>query len=77
MLCCMSATRTQIYLTEEQRDRIDEIVEAEGVTLAEVIRRALDDYLARNVTDPVAALATTFGADPTITVPPRDEWDRG
>ena len=73
----MSATRTQIYLTEEQRDRIDEIVEAEGVTLAEVIRRALDDYLGRNVTNPVAALATTFGADPAISVPSRDEWDRG
>ncbi len=73
----MSATRTQIYLTEEQRDRIDEIVEAEGVTLAEVIRRALDDYLGRNVTDPVAALAATFGADPAISVPSRDEWDRG
>ena len=77
MLCCMSATRTQIYLTEEQRDRIDEIVRAEGVTLAEVIRRALDDYLDRNMTDPAAVLATTFGADPTITVPSRDEWDRG
>ena len=77
MLCCMSATRTQVYLTVEQRERIDEIVEAEGVTLAEVIRRALDDYLGRNVTDPSAALAATFGGDPAITVPARDEWDRG
>ena len=77
MLCCMSATRTQIYLTEEQRGRIDEIVQAEGVTLAEVIRRALDDYLGRTVTDPAPALASTFGSDPTIDVPSRDEWDRG
>lgn len=77
MLCCMSATRTQIYLTEEQRARIDQIVASEGVTLAEVIRRALDDYLGRNLTDPVPALAATFGADPSIEVPSRDDWDRG
>jgi len=73
----MSATRTQIYLTEDQRGRIDEIVRAEGVTLAEVIRRALDDYLARTSTDAGPALASTFGADPAIEVPSRDEWARG
>lgn len=77
MLCCMSATRTQIYLTEEQRDRIDVIVDLEGVTLAEVIRRAVDDYLDRRVHDAGPALASTFGSDPTIAVPSRDEWDRG
>ena len=73
----MSATRTQVYLTEEQRARIDEIVATEGVTLAEVIRRALDDYLGRNLTDPVPALAATFGADPSIETPSRDDWNRG
>ncbi len=77
MLCCMSATRTQIYLTEEQRDRIDVIVETEGVTLAEVVRRALDDYLERRVHDPRAALLSTFGSEPEVTIPSRDEWDRG
>ena len=77
MLCCMSATRTQIYLSEEQRDRIDEIVQAEGITLAEVIRRAVDDYLERKVHDPEPALLSTFGSEPSITVPSRDEWDRG
>ena len=41
----MSATRTQIYLTEDQRARIDRVAEAEGVTMAELIRRALDEYL--------------------------------
>ena len=73
----MSATRTQIYLTEEQRDRIDVIVEAEGVTLAEVVRRALDDYLERKVHDPRPALVSTFGSEPEVTIPSRDEWDRG
>ena len=73
----MSATRTQVYLTDEQRRRIDRIVEAEGVTLAEVIRRALDQYLDHSVQDPRTALVATFGADPELAVPSRDEWDRG
>lgn len=77
MLCCMSATRTQIYLTEEQRRRIDEVSLAEGVTLAEVVRRALDAYLNREVVASGAVLASTFGADPEATYPDRDEWDRG
>ncbi len=72
----MSATRTQVYLTEEQRRRIDEIAREEGVTLAEVVRRALDAYLDRD-TNVEAALAATFGADPQAGAPGRDEWDRG
>ena len=72
----MSATRTQIYLTEEQRDRIDEIAQSDGVTMAEVIRRALDAYL-KQQGDPGAALSATFGADPHANAPDRDEWDRG
>jgi hypothetical protein len=71
----MSATRTQIYLTADQRRQIDEIAQAEGVTLAEVIRRALDVYLAAE-RDPGPALAATFGADPSAHAPSRDEWDR-
>jgi predicted transcriptional regulator len=72
----MSATRTQIYLTDAQRRRIDEIAEAEGVTMAEVIRRALDSYLALDA-NASAALVATFGADPAATAPDRHEWDRG
>ncbi|NNL68488.1 MAG: CopG family transcriptional regulator [Acidimicrobiia bacterium] len=73
----MSATRTQVYLTEEQRRRIDALAEAEGVTMAEIIRRALDSYLEEDAPDPVLALAATFGAAPDAMVPNRDEWDRG
>lgn len=65
-----------MYLTAEQRDRIDRTARARGVTMAEVIRTALDEYLADDV-DPVASLAATFGADPDVSVPTRDEWDRG
>ena len=77
MLRCMSATRTQVYLTAEQRQRIDALAEAEGVTMAEIIRRALDSYLEDETPDPQMALAATFGATPDATVPSRDEWDRG
>ena len=40
---CMSATRTPIYLTEVQRHRIDQVTASEGIPMAEVIRRALDE----------------------------------
>ena len=72
----MSATRTQIYLTDEQRRRIDELASAQGVTLAEIIRRALDGYL-EELADPRAALAATFGSAPELEIPSRDEWARG
>ena len=72
----MSATRTQVYLTEDQRRRIDEIARAEGVTLAEVVRRALDSYLnAERIA--AADFVATFGSDPEAAAPSRDEWDRG
>jgi hypothetical protein len=77
MLCCMPATRTQVYLTEEQRRRLDALAAAEGVTMAEVVRRALDAYLDEEGPDPRPALATTFGAAPRAAAPSRDEWDRG
>ena len=73
----MSATRTQVYLTDEQRKQIDALAEAKGVTMAEIIRRALDVYLEGEHPDPAMALAATFGAAPAATVPSREEWDRG
>lgn len=72
----MAATRTQVYLTAEQRRRIDELRRREGTSLAEVVRAALDSYLAQRLPDVDAALAATFGADPDFTVPARDEWAR-
>lgn len=72
----MSATRTQIYLTADQRRRIDQIATVQGVTMAELIRRAVDEYLSDEV-DASDALADTFGADPTASVPSRDDWRHG
>lgn len=76
MLCGMTATRTQVYFTEDQRRRIDHVARARGLTLAEVVRRAVDAYLTVEHADADAALTSTFGADPRIRNPNRDEWDR-
>jgi hypothetical protein len=72
----MSSVRTQIYLTTEQRDQIDRVAASEGVTMAEVVRRALDTYLVREV-DATASLAATFGTDSNAAAPSRDDWQRG
>lgn len=72
----MSATRTQVYLTEAQRRKIDHLSTAEGVPMAEIVRRALDEYLHDDI-DATAALAQTFGAVPAASVPSRDEWRLG
>lgn len=72
----MSSTRTQVYLTDEQRERIDRVAAIEGLSMAQVIRRAVDEYL-DDRPDPEAALAATFGAVPDADVPSRDAWSRG
>lgn len=69
--------RTQIRLTAEQRRRLDELCQREGRSLAEVIREAVDAYLAAAEPDPGPALGSTFGALPTLALPARGEWDRG
>ena len=76
----MSATRTQVYLTEVQRAGLDRRAEAERTTMAQVIRAAIDRYLADDLDDleRERVLAETFGARPHFgaNVPSRDEWDR-
>ena len=72
----MSATRTQIYFTDDQRDRIDRAAAARGITMAELVRRAVDDYL-EDEPDVEVALSATFGAAPGAQVPARDDWQRG
>lgn len=76
MLRRMAATRTQVYLTEQQRQRIDELTGIEGVTMAEIVRRALDAYFSSYVPDASAGFSRTFGAVTDIEVPSRDEWQR-
>jgi Ribbon-helix-helix protein, copG family len=80
----MAATRTQVYLTAEQRREIEKLRARDGRTLAEVIRAALDEYLATH--GPAAedtrraemqrAFDEAFGSMPDLEAPPREEWDR-
>ena len=65
-----------MYLTEDQRRKVDQLADAEGVTMAVIIRRALDRYLTDDA-DATTALAATFGAASAATAPSRDEWQRG
>jgi Arc/MetJ-type ribon-helix-helix transcriptional regulator len=79
-----SATRTQVYLTAEQRRQIDELRAGDGRTLAEVVRAALDAYLATHGRDAAESeraetqrvLDETFGIAPDLPYPDRDEEDR-
>ena len=67
------ATRTQIYLTDEQRARLSERARATGRPVSELVRKAIDDLLAAD-----DDLDATFGSAPGIgpKVPSRDEWER-
>lgn len=73
----MSATRTQVYFSEEQRRLLDARARREGKTLAALVREAVDAYVADEPVDLAEALDATFGALPDLVVPSRDEWDRG
>ena len=67
------AHRTQIYLTDEQRARLDERARREERPMAQLVRDAVDEYLAG-----ADDLEATFGSAPGIAgrIPPRSEWDR-
>ncbi len=71
----MAATRTQIYLTSEQRQKLDSRRRRERKTLAAVVRDAIDAYLGKGPpVDLRKTLDETFGVDPRFNVPSRDEW---
>ena len=72
----MAATRTQIYLTRQQRDKLDVLAADRGTTLANVIRDAIDAFLTEDKPDIARALADTFGKLPDLDLPSRNEWNR-
>lgn len=72
----MPATRTQVYLTETQRRRLDERCRLRGISLAEAVREAVDLYIAGTGDACQESLDDTFGQAPRIDVPSRDEWAR-
>ena len=65
-----------MYLTQEQRRKLDLLTARDGLSLATHVRAALDRYLADTPLDARTALESTFGALPALEVPTRDEWDR-
>lgn len=73
----MSATRTQVYFTDEQRRRLDARARQEGKTLAAVVREAVDAYVAQAPPELQVVLDETFGSIPDLDVPARRAWDRG
>lgn len=73
----MASTRTQIYLTDDQRRRLDARGRQNGAPMARLIREAVEAYLADDKADVEAALEETFGATPDLELPDRDEWERG
>ncbi len=73
----MGSTRTQIYLTEELRSKVDAECQRTGKSLAQVIRDALQEYLAaRSTEDYQRVLDETFGSIPDMPYPDRSEWYR-
>jgi hypothetical protein len=73
----MPSTRTQIYLTTQQRRLLDALRRARGLSLAALIRDAIDAYLAApERTDLGPHFERTAGSIPDLTVPSRAEWER-
>lgn len=72
----MPSTRTQIYLTDEQRRKLDARGRRTGAPMARMIREAVDAYLSDDRPDTDAALDEAFGTLPDLELPSRDEWDR-
>lgn len=71
----MGAIRTQIYLTPEQRKRLDTLRKIHHKTLAQVVREAIDAYIGAPATaDAQRILDESFGTLPNLKVPPRSEW---
>lgn len=73
----MASVRTQIYLTDLQRARLEEIRRRDGKSLAEVVREAVDAYTEATGANVQDALDATYGTMPDLEVPSRDGWDRG
>lgn len=73
----MSATRTQVYFTQQQRRLLDERAAREGKTLAALVREAVDAYVTDRPPELQAVLDETFGTMPDARAPSRSEWDRG
>jgi len=58
----ISVERTQVYLTSEQKARLEAIAQIRSVSMADVVREAVDRYLlASEPSQLLAAINETFG----------------
>jgi hypothetical protein len=69
----MGALRTQIYLTKEQRKKLDERSRRERKSLAQLVREAIGAFLGASDDDAQRAFDETFGSLPDFEIPPRSE----
>ena len=60
----MAMTRTQIYLTEEQRGQIQRLAEVQHKTMAQVIREAVEEYVIQWMGTEYLSKASISSADP-------------
>jgi len=77
----MAMTRTQIYLTEEQRRQVQLLADRQRKSMAEVIREAIQEYLIRQMSteDPlrdIIGLGASGIADGSVHHD-RDIYDEG
>jgi len=60
----MAMTRTQIYLTEEQRRQIQRLAELEHKSMAQVIREAVEEYVIKQLDTEDFGESSVNSADP-------------
>jgi predicted transcriptional regulator len=73
----MSATRTQVYFSPQQRDQLDALAKRDGKTLAAVVREAVDAYVGRESPNLQGTLDESFASLPDFEAATRSDWDRG
>ena len=54
---CMPMKRVDYFLTERQVERLKQLVDATGLKVSELIRRAVDEYLDKHLPPELAAKA--------------------
>jgi predicted DNA-binding protein len=60
----MAMTRTQIYLTEEQRGQIQRLAKAQHKTMAQVVHEAVEEYVIQRMEIEPSSEALDSSADP-------------
>jgi hypothetical protein len=60
----MAMTRTQVYLTEEQRRQIQHLAKAQHKTMAQLIREAVEQYVTQWMHPELLSKASVSSADP-------------